>query len=58
IRVYALGRSLTLCAITAVLSLVPTGINFVHFRFGLTGKNIFPFGCTGFDNAPMGLSQK
>ncbi|TBU60060.1 hypothetical protein BD310DRAFT_923811 [Dichomitus squalens] len=50
IRVYALRRSLTLCAITAGLSLAPLGTNFAIFRLGLTGKNIFPLGCTGFDN--------
>ncbi|TBU60039.1 hypothetical protein BD310DRAFT_1006898, partial [Dichomitus squalens] len=46
IRVYALRRSLTLCAITAGLSLAPLGINFASFRLGLTGENIFPIGCT------------
>ncbi|TBU37723.1 hypothetical protein BD309DRAFT_904714 [Dichomitus squalens] len=58
IRVYALGRSLNLCAITAVLSLVPLGINFVAFRFGVTGKNIFPFGCITIDSQSIGLTQK
>ncbi|TBU52353.1 hypothetical protein BD310DRAFT_832408, partial [Dichomitus squalens] len=58
IRVYALRRSLTLCAITAILSLVPLGFNFANFGFGLTGENIVPFGCTDFDNAPIGLSKK
>ncbi|TBU51717.1 hypothetical protein BD310DRAFT_1003631 [Dichomitus squalens] len=57
IRVYALRRSLTLCAITAVLSLVPLGINMAYFGFGMTGENIFPFGCTEMDDEPTSLSH-
>ncbi|TBU60035.1 hypothetical protein BD310DRAFT_848350 [Dichomitus squalens] len=57
IRVYALRRSLTLCAITAGLSLVPLGTNFANFRLGLTGENIFPFGCTEINNVSINLAQ-
>ncbi|TBU22605.1 hypothetical protein BD311DRAFT_742896 [Dichomitus squalens] len=76
IRVYALRRSLTLCAITAVLSLAPLGVDFVrlahdmfiailwilihqkaNFRIGLTGENIFPFGCTDLANVSISLAQ-
>ncbi|TBU39366.1 hypothetical protein BD309DRAFT_872439, partial [Dichomitus squalens] len=58
IRVYALRRSLILCAITAVLSLVPLGSNFVIFRFGLTGENMSPFGCSEIENMPIALSKQ
>ncbi|TBU52338.1 hypothetical protein BD310DRAFT_832390, partial [Dichomitus squalens] len=58
IRVYALRRSLTLCAITAVLSLVPFGINIAKFGFGFNGGNFFLFGCAEIDSVPLGLSQK
>ncbi|TBU23300.1 hypothetical protein BD311DRAFT_674265 [Dichomitus squalens] len=57
IRVYALRRSLTLCATTAGLSLAPLGINLASFGLGLTGENVFPFGCTQFDNMSIDLAQ-
>ncbi|TBU22649.1 hypothetical protein BD311DRAFT_675584, partial [Dichomitus squalens] len=58
IRLYALKRSLTLCAVTTVLSLVPLGINFTRFGLGLTGENVLPFGCTEIDDVSIGLAQK
>ncbi|TBU52425.1 hypothetical protein BD310DRAFT_998025, partial [Dichomitus squalens] len=59
IRVYALRRSFTLCALTAVLSLAPLGINFfADFGLGISGKNIPPFGCTQIGNVSIDLSQK
>ncbi|TBU52354.1 hypothetical protein BD310DRAFT_889547 [Dichomitus squalens] len=56
IRVYALRRSLILCAITAGLSLAPLGTNFENFRLGLNGENIFPFGCTRLVNVSIASS--
>ncbi|TBU36581.1 hypothetical protein BD309DRAFT_878121 [Dichomitus squalens] len=67
LRVYALGRSLTLCAITAVLSLVPVGVNFVrlvHRMFVTILRKLihtrvsqqanFGFGLTGENLVPFG----
>ncbi|TBU52351.1 hypothetical protein BD310DRAFT_832399, partial [Dichomitus squalens] len=55
IRVYALRRSLVLCTVTAVLTLVPLGTNMANFKFGVTGENIFPLGCTGVVNMPINI---
>ncbi|TBU21345.1 hypothetical protein BD311DRAFT_734500 [Dichomitus squalens] len=57
IRVYALRRSLSLSAITFALALVPLGINFATFRFGLIGENVAPLGCSELDNVPTGVSK-
>ncbi|TBU24948.1 hypothetical protein BD311DRAFT_855376, partial [Dichomitus squalens] len=52
IRVYALQRNIFLSFITFVLSMTPFGVNLVQFGFGLSGKNIPPFGC-----APVGYES-
>ncbi|TBU39372.1 hypothetical protein BD309DRAFT_983110 [Dichomitus squalens] len=58
IRVYALRRSFTLCAVTAFLSFVPFGINFATIRFGFTGEKIPILGCIQIDNVPIDLYRK
>ncbi|TBU54955.1 hypothetical protein BD310DRAFT_934729 [Dichomitus squalens] len=58
IRVHALLKSLPLCLITFVLSIVPVGVNFAVFRLEITGQNIPLFGCTEMDNITTNLSQK
>ncbi|TBU54970.1 hypothetical protein BD310DRAFT_934764 [Dichomitus squalens] len=58
IRVYALRKSIPLCSITFVLAMVPFGVNFAQFGFGLTGGNMPPFGCSAIGHEPEGLDKK
>ncbi|TBU40537.1 hypothetical protein BD309DRAFT_822202, partial [Dichomitus squalens] len=57
-RVYALRRSLLLGSATFILSIAPTVVGFVVFGYGLTGRNVFPVGCTSLDNEPTDLVKK
>ncbi|TBU41855.1 hypothetical protein BD309DRAFT_867468, partial [Dichomitus squalens] len=59
IRVYALQRNIFLSFITFVLSMTPFGVNLVQFGFGLSGKNIPPFGCApiGYESSVTVLSR-
>ncbi|TBU54967.1 hypothetical protein BD310DRAFT_934758 [Dichomitus squalens] len=58
IRVYALQRNIFLSFITFVLSMTPFGVNLVQFGFGLSGKNIPPFGCAPVGYESSGLDKK
>ncbi|TBU40746.1 hypothetical protein BD309DRAFT_869679, partial [Dichomitus squalens] len=58
VRVYALRRSLLLCSITFLLAMVPAGVNFVHFRFGMTDQNVAPYGCLSIEPTPVDLGKK
>ncbi|TBU22633.1 hypothetical protein BD311DRAFT_675597, partial [Dichomitus squalens] len=58
VRVYALRRSLLLCSMTFLLAMVPAGVNFVHFRFGMTGQNVAPYGCLSIEPTPVDLGKK
>ncbi|EJF61391.1 hypothetical protein DICSQDRAFT_170151 [Dichomitus squalens LYAD-421 SS1] len=38
--------------------MVPFGVNFAQFGFGLTGGNMPPFGCSAIGHEPEGLDKK
>ncbi|TBU42033.1 hypothetical protein BD309DRAFT_897071 [Dichomitus squalens] len=56
-RIYALRKNMLLSVIAFALSVVPFGVNLVTFRFGLTGEDIDPFGCTEIAGVPVNLSK-
>ncbi|EJF58091.1 hypothetical protein DICSQDRAFT_139714 [Dichomitus squalens LYAD-421 SS1] len=58
IRVYALQKGLLLSCVTFCLSAVPVGMSFAEYSFGVTGENIFPFGCMGVYTGPAGLAKR
>ncbi|TBU22461.1 hypothetical protein BD311DRAFT_676052, partial [Dichomitus squalens] len=57
IRVYALRKSVLLASIAFLLAAVPVGTNFAVFAYGLTGENIFPYGCTAIDETPLHVAK-
>ncbi|TBU23294.1 hypothetical protein BD311DRAFT_742501 [Dichomitus squalens] len=58
LRVYALQKSLIICAMAFILALAPLATNFqANFAFGLWGGNVALFGCTQFYNTTFDIAR-
>ncbi|RPD53369.1 hypothetical protein L227DRAFT_589365 [Lentinus tigrinus ALCF2SS1-6] len=58
LRAYALSRRRILSAFVFLLLLVPAGINYAQFSFGLTGVNSSLFGCNAVTQLTHELARK
>ncbi|TFK84135.1 hypothetical protein K466DRAFT_589157 [Polyporus arcularius HHB13444] len=58
LRAYALSRQKILSAFVFLLLLVPAGINYAQFSFGLSGVNSSLFGCISVTQLTSALARK